>query len=324
MKVAVIIAGYNAEKTIARAIRSALAQNEVAEVMVVDDASTDRTLEVAKSCDDGTGRLIVLAQPFNQGPAAARNRGIKASTSPFVSILDSDDVILDGRFADLLQTEDWDFIADDIAFVSEELSFEDALPRIQRENGPVETIDLARFVLENIPRRGRHGREFGFLKPLIRRSFLEEKSISYSENMRLSEDYELYCRLMISGARFRVLHKCGYLAFVRPGSLSRVHSIADLEQIIVANKKFESEQSISKLEAIAIRRHQKHHIAKVQYRKVLNSNKLQGIAPALQQWLAEPTSMLTVLGFWIREKFSLAFPARQQKSETKSISYLLG
>jgi succinoglycan biosynthesis protein ExoU len=44
---AIVIAAYNAEATIARAIRSALAQPEVGEVCVVDDASTDATSEVA-------------------------------------------------------------------------------------------------------------------------------------------------------------------------------------------------------------------------------------------------------------------------------------
>lgn len=323
MKVAVIIAGYNAEKTIARAINSALAQQEVAEVIVVDDASTDSTREVARQCDDGTERLQVLKQSKNQGPSAARNRGIKASTAPFVAILDSDDVILTGRFKDMLRNDDWDVIVDDIAFVSEALSLEEAMSSVRRESGRLETLDLARFVIENIPRKDRDGRELGFMKPLIRREFLEEKSIGYSETMRLSEDYEFYCRLMISGARFKVLHKCGYLAFVRSGSLSRSHSISDLEQIVVANNKFLMDTTISDIELRAIRQHQNHHIAKVQYRKVLDTNKLLGFWSAIEQWLAEPNSMLTVLRFWVIEKYRALIPKNESKSDFKSINYLL-
>jgi succinoglycan biosynthesis protein ExoU len=323
LKVAVIIAGYNAEKTIARAIRSALAQNEVAEVMVVDDASTDRTLEVAKSCDDGTGRLIVLAQPFNQGPAAARNRGIKASTSPFISILDSDDVILDGRFADLLQTEDWDFIADDIAFVSEKLSLNEALPQIRRQPAPLETLELAQFVLGSIPRKGHFGRELGFLKPIIRRTFLQEKDIYFAETMRLSEDYELYCRLMIAGGRFKIFSKCGYLAFEREGSLSSVHSVHDLEQILEANAQLLANPSLTAPQREAISRHQAYHRDKTNYRKILELKKAQGYSKALAWIVRNPDALASTLKFWLTDKMRDLGSDQAPKSESGILRYLL-
>ncbi|RUY70024.1 glycosyltransferase, partial [Mesorhizobium sp. M7A.F.Ca.CA.001.13.1.1] len=59
-EVCVIIAAKNAAATIAVAIASALREPEVAEVVVVDDASTDDTAGVARSADDGSGRLSVM------------------------------------------------------------------------------------------------------------------------------------------------------------------------------------------------------------------------------------------------------------------------
>jgi len=61
--VTVVIAAWRADGTIGRAVASALAQPEAAEVVVVDDASGDdgATLAAARAADDGTGRLIVLA-----------------------------------------------------------------------------------------------------------------------------------------------------------------------------------------------------------------------------------------------------------------------
>ena len=94
--VAIIIAAYNAEDTIARAIHSALAEAEVAEVIVIDDASTDNTVKRAQEAKDGSGRLHVLLQPNQAGPSAARNRAIRESTSPWISILDADDFLLPG------------------------------------------------------------------------------------------------------------------------------------------------------------------------------------------------------------------------------------
>ena len=69
--ICVIIAAKNASSTIAEAVRSALAEPEVSEAVVIDDASTDDTFQVAKQCDDGTGRLIVERFDVNRGPSAA-------------------------------------------------------------------------------------------------------------------------------------------------------------------------------------------------------------------------------------------------------------
>jgi succinoglycan biosynthesis protein ExoU len=118
-RVAVIIAAHNAAATIARAVRSALTEPETAEVIVVDDASTDGTVEAARAADDGTGRLSILAQPVNRGPAAARNVAIASANSPIVAILDSDDFFLAGRLSELLKLGEWDLVGDNIAFVSD-------------------------------------------------------------------------------------------------------------------------------------------------------------------------------------------------------------
>src|SRR5688572_15861806 len=100
-QVCVIIAARNAARTIPAAIASALREPEVAEVVVVDDASTDDTAKVAQAVDDGSGRLCVIRFDVNQGPSFARNAAIARSKSPFISILDADDFFLTGRFGEL-------------------------------------------------------------------------------------------------------------------------------------------------------------------------------------------------------------------------------
>jgi succinoglycan biosynthesis protein ExoU len=89
--ICVIIAARDAAATVGRAIRSALAEPEVAEVLLVDDGSRDRTADEALAADDGTGRLLVLSLDRNRGPAFARNHAIARSTAPLLSILDADD-----------------------------------------------------------------------------------------------------------------------------------------------------------------------------------------------------------------------------------------
>ena len=63
--VCVIIAAKNAADTIARAIRSALQEPRDAELIVVDDGSSDSTAQTSRAADDGSGRLKVVTFATN-------------------------------------------------------------------------------------------------------------------------------------------------------------------------------------------------------------------------------------------------------------------
>ncbi|NNF89943.1 MAG: glycosyltransferase family 2 protein, partial [Boseongicola sp.] len=106
--VSVIMAAWNAEATVGRAVASALAEPETAEVLLIDDASTDATVAAARQAAGGDPRLRVIRQQLNYGPAAARNLGLRRSTAPFVALLDADDVFLGGRLAHLFSLPEWD------------------------------------------------------------------------------------------------------------------------------------------------------------------------------------------------------------------------
>lgn len=88
--VSAVIPAYNAAQFIAEAIQSVLAQTyEVAEIIVVDDGSSDHTAEVATAFP----RTRVIRQA-NKGQATARNAGIAASAGEWIAFLDADDVWL--------------------------------------------------------------------------------------------------------------------------------------------------------------------------------------------------------------------------------------
>jgi cellulose synthase/poly-beta-1,6-N-acetylglucosamine synthase-like glycosyltransferase/peptidoglycan/xylan/chitin deacetylase (PgdA/CDA1 family)/spore germination protein YaaH len=97
-RVAVLIPAYNEEKVIERTIRAALRSSyHNTRVIVIDDGSTDKTLEVARTCfprEQASGRLLVLTKP-NSGKAEALNFGllhIHEDEEIFVGI-DADTVI---------------------------------------------------------------------------------------------------------------------------------------------------------------------------------------------------------------------------------------
>ena len=86
----IIIPVFNRAKYIGRAIQSVISQTiSDWELIVVDDCSTDYSLQVAKSFQGP--QIIVLQTTGNSGAAAARNLGIQFSSGKFISFLDSDD-----------------------------------------------------------------------------------------------------------------------------------------------------------------------------------------------------------------------------------------
>lgn len=116
-KVSIIVPVYNAEAFIADCINSVLAQTEQDwELILVDDCSTDESVDIITNYIDETrqeplrngindayetlryenhrGRIVTfLRQERNQGPSAARNRGIREAKGEYVFFLDADDTI---------------------------------------------------------------------------------------------------------------------------------------------------------------------------------------------------------------------------------------
>ncbi len=88
--VSVVIPTYNREETLPLAIDSALAQTyENLEIIVVDDCSTDGTMELIKTKYAEDIQLIQHTE--NRGGSAARNTGINAASGKYIALLDSDD-----------------------------------------------------------------------------------------------------------------------------------------------------------------------------------------------------------------------------------------
>lgn len=91
-EITVVIPVFNREKTIGRAINSILEQTlENWELIIVDDCSTDHTIQYIHKHYALEPRLRVLALEQNGGANRARNHGVRAANSSFVTFFDSDD-----------------------------------------------------------------------------------------------------------------------------------------------------------------------------------------------------------------------------------------
>jgi len=89
-RVSVVIPLHNKAPFIRRTLMSALAQDHAAdEIIVVDDCSTDASMDAIRDLICGRVRLV---QQSNAGPGPARNRGIEEASQPWIAFLDGDDV----------------------------------------------------------------------------------------------------------------------------------------------------------------------------------------------------------------------------------------
>jgi glycosyltransferase involved in cell wall biosynthesis len=96
VKVSTVIAAYNAERTIAETLESALAQNCADhEVLVVNDGSTDSTAAILAQF----GSRIRVVNQKNLGSGAARNSGVAHAKGVYIAFLDSDDLWVPGKLA---------------------------------------------------------------------------------------------------------------------------------------------------------------------------------------------------------------------------------
>ena len=84
----VIIPCFNEENTILDLIQTVLKQENVGEVIIVDDCSTDRSLQLLMTLSDK--RCIILTQEYNQGKGAAVSRGFMAANLEYCVIQDAD------------------------------------------------------------------------------------------------------------------------------------------------------------------------------------------------------------------------------------------
>lgn len=184
--VSCIIPAYNAARFISEAIESVHAQRvPVAEIVVVDDGSTDDTVHVVQQL--GKGVRVVTQQ--NAGPGAARNHGLRESTGNFVAFLDADDLWTPEKLAVQLnrfaERPDLEVCFGDL------FNFRTAQTDGKFRDGHTEVTDWPR-----VP--------FSPCTLLARRSAFETIG-PFDETLRRGEDTEWFVRMMMRKVPYEVL-----------------------------------------------------------------------------------------------------------------------
>jgi teichuronic acid biosynthesis glycosyltransferase TuaG len=92
-RVSIIMPAYNAERYIAEAINSVIAQTVVDwELLIIDDCSADKTRDIAAAFEKEDERIRCIASNSNIGAAGARNKGLDEAKGEWIAFLDSDDI----------------------------------------------------------------------------------------------------------------------------------------------------------------------------------------------------------------------------------------
>lgn len=233
--VSVIVPAYNAAGYIAASMASVLMQTERRlELIVVDDCSTDSTAEQIRGVMMSDPRIRIARTARNGGPSLARNTGLDLARGEWIALLDADDTLDPNRLTvllDLAERHGADMAADNILLVQEGGA---AAPSrmIPDELLPGEHhLSLAEFILRNVGTPQHPRVSYGFLKPIIRRDFLERHAIRYDEQVRFAEDFALYTQCLRLGARWWLTPGAMYNYLVRTNSLTEVQSAADLDRL---------------------------------------------------------------------------------------------
>jgi glycosyltransferase involved in cell wall biosynthesis len=206
-EVAVVIPCYNVEQYLPRALNSVLAQTyRDFWIYAVNDDSADSTLQIL----DEYSHCCVSISQAHSGPAAARNRAIRASTSPFIAFIDADDEWLPAKLdrqIDLLKQNPALGMVCSFCSVKESGSNDSAQVS---PNGKPHSGRLFEHLVRNC---------FVFTPTVVvRRRCLEEVGL-FNESLTVSEDFNLWLRI---AARWEiaVVPEVLAMAHKRPGSLS--------------------------------------------------------------------------------------------------------
>jgi succinoglycan biosynthesis protein ExoU len=215
------------------------------------------------------------------------------------TVLDADDAMEADRIERLteLAAENFDLLADDMWVVEEGASESDRTPLIGlTADTPPSTLEITEFILGNLPQKNGQQKELGFIKPLIKTSLLKSLNLKYDESMRLGEDYDLYVRLMASGARAGLAPAQGYIAYRRSDSLSRVHGHKELERLYKSAKAHQKLTGLSADTKAAMAKLRTHLSGKYRWAKLIDDLKQRNVSSALLCFATSPKNILLLLG----------------------------
>lgn len=252
MKISVIVPIYNAEKYLSRCLDSILNQSyEDIELILVNDGSTDRSLEICREYENQDKRVIVL-DTENSGPGVARNRGMDRVTGEYIAFVDADDYIEKTTMETLIKIA----IRDKYEIVSSSHYRVDK--EITVSNNSYKTGEISRDVDKEQTERYstfKTSSSFGYVwGKIYKTSFIKQNKIKFSDERQVFLEDTLFNLKAISyNPKYYVLNKPLYYYNVYEDSLSNkkeditdraIKMLEDYEEFLDANNTYDENQDL--------------------------------------------------------------------------------
>ncbi|CEJ68300.1 Hyaluronan synthase [Chryseobacterium oranimense G311] len=204
MNISVIIPVYNASEFLEKAVDSALPFEEVKEIVLIEDQSTDDSLEICRKLVLKNPRIKLYQHPDkgNHGAGATRNLGLEKAGCEFISFLDADDHYLPNRFdaeREIFKDQKIEgvFGAIGVEYLSEKgrKEFQDKFKNVSLTtvNFPAEGEEVLKGLL------GLTSKVFGTFFHLntltIRKTALVKSNLRFNENLRVHQDSDFIIKL---------------------------------------------------------------------------------------------------------------------------------
>ncbi len=141
---------------------------------------------------------------------------------------------------DLASTTGAEIAVDNIDVANLDGRVERMFPEALLARHPV--LTLAAFIQSNVLFRSTYN--FGYMKPIFERRFLNEHGLRFEEAIRIGEDYILLASALACGGRCVVDPSAGYCYHIREGSISRVLELRHIEAMIAADRDFLAKHAI--------------------------------------------------------------------------------
>jgi succinoglycan biosynthesis protein ExoO len=223
-RASVIIPAYNAADFIVNAYQSVADQTiDDWELIIVNDGSLDATSAIIHSIAARDKRVKVIDLSLNGGPAHARNAALSIAEGDWVAVLDADDRYNRDRLEVLTragQRAAADIVLDNL-FVVDPISKRVAFLAFEPPQEELTTLKFA-DVLRNA--QSETAFDFGYLKPVIRKSWLASHQIRYQEQLRLGEDLMLLFECFAHSAKAILVSKPYYYYNFQYSHISRMES----------------------------------------------------------------------------------------------------
>jgi glycosyltransferase involved in cell wall biosynthesis len=187
-KISVVVPTYNAEAYITDTMQSLLRQDLDFEILVMDDASSDRTLECIKALSDPRIRMFPLEN--NQGRASNANRAFSLCRGEYIARIDHDDIAEPER------------LAKQAAFLDEHPDITVLGTQIRHFGDDHMT---SAFPLDDAEIKARFIIGAAYIanpSTMFRREFIERHGIRYDPNLHIVDDLGFWFDCMLQGARF--------------------------------------------------------------------------------------------------------------------------